>query len=336
MKNLHIHIIRTAILGVFVIMLTNAPVYADDAAVLDLAMRINRERITQGLVPYAVDAQLTTAAQAHANDIAKTGNYGHIGSDGSTVFDRVARTEYGSYSWGRRLGENWAWYRDAATTMTAWMNSAPHRNNILHSSYREFGIGIAPSKNSNLIFVVDFGAQPNILPVFINDLATETRTRNVILTLSTEDVMPSGDGAATIGRAVDVQISNSIDFESALWNPLTVHIPWILTEGVGKKTVYVKYRDSRGRIAMSWATIRYTSSNTPTLLPILTATRTSLPTWTATESLALQTPIDMTPIPESAGMQIVLPEKTSQTPIILLVFIVISSILVHAIIVVRR
>ncbi|HEX7594256.1 MAG TPA: CAP domain-containing protein, partial [Anaerolineae bacterium] len=59
-------------------------------AVADLAARVNRERLARGLVPYALNAKLTAAAQAHANDIARTGNFSHTGSDGSTVFDRVA------------------------------------------------------------------------------------------------------------------------------------------------------------------------------------------------------------------------------------------------------
>ena len=144
-------------------------------AVTDLAARINRERISRGLTPYALNAQLTKAAQLQANDIAATGNYSHTGSDGSTVFDRVARTAFGAYSWGRRLGENWAWYPNATSAMTMWMDSAPHRSNILHSLYREIGVGIAPSKG-NTIFVVDFGAEPNVLPAFI-DGQTAKRTR---------------------------------------------------------------------------------------------------------------------------------------------------------------
>lgn len=270
----------------------------DDSPGQVLAARINRERLARGLVPYALNAQLTAAAQAHADDLARTGNYSHTGSDGSTVFERVAHTGYGAYSWGRRLGENWAWYRDAATALAMWMDSAPHRDNILHPLYREFGIGIAPGKNGNSIFVVVFGAQPNLLPIFINDLATETRTRAVTLTLSSEDVMPNGDGAGTIGRAVEAQISNRADFAGAPWQPFATRLPWTLTEGGGTKTVYVKFRDTRGRTATSWTSIRYVASGNnssrasrddarlPASQPTAAATRTLRPSPTVTRMLS--------------------------------------------------
>lgn len=156
------------------LLIVPSPTHAQSpGAVADLVARINHERVSRGLVPYALNTELTKAAQTHANDIASSGNYSHTGSDGSTVFDRVGRTGFGEYSWGRRLGENWAWYHDAASAMSMWMNSAPHRANILHALYREIGVGIAPSRG-NTIFVVDFGAEPNVLPFFIDDGAGET------------------------------------------------------------------------------------------------------------------------------------------------------------------
>ncbi len=197
---------RALLLSALLLFLTDA--YSANAqspdAIADLAARINRERVARGLVPFALNAQLTAAAQAHVNDIASTGRYSHTGSDGSTVFDRVARTGYGAYSWGRRLGENWAWYHNAAAAMTMWMQSAPHRANILHTAYREFGIGIAPSLQGGFVYVVDFGAQPNVLPIFIQNGAADTPSTGATIALSNEEVAPNGDGAKTIGRATEV------------------------------------------------------------------------------------------------------------------------------------
>ncbi len=252
-------------------------------AVADLVARVNHERLAQGLTPYALNAKLTAAAQAHANDIARTGNYSHTGSDGSTVFDRVARTGYGAYSWGRRLGENWAWYHDAATAMSFWMNSPPHRGNILHALYREIGIGIAPSQG-NTVFVIDFGAQPNVLPVFIDDGAGETRALTVTLTLSNEDIMPNGDVSGTLGRATQVEISNTPDFAGAAWQAFALHLAWTLAPGGGTKTVYVKYRDAQGRTATASDSISYSVPGTPTPRPTATRTRRPRPSATATET----------------------------------------------------
>jgi hypothetical protein len=272
------------IFGVIALLLSVAGVahaQSPSAAVADLAVRINRERVSRGLPPYALNAQLTKAAQAHADDIAGTGNYSHTGSDGSTVFDRVARTGYGAYSWGRRLGENWAWYHDAATAMTMWMESQPHRDNILHTLYREMGIGIAPSRG-NTIFVVDFGVQPNVVPVFIDDGAAETRALAVTLTLTSEDVMPNGDGADTIGRATLLQVSNAPNFAGARWQTFVPHLSWTLTPGAGIKNVYVKYRDAKGRTATASDSINFIAPVTATPRPSATITRTPRPTGTET------------------------------------------------------
>ena len=258
----------------------NAAHAQSPGVVTDLVARIDRERVARGMIPYALSAELTQSAQAQANDIARTGNYSHIGSDGSTVFDRVARTGFGAYSWGRRLGENWAWYHDAAAAMSMWMDSAPHRANILHALYREIGVGIAPSRG-NTIFVVDFGAEPNVLPVFIDDGAGETQSQNVTLTLSNEDVMPNGDGPNSIGSATQVQISNAADL-GAPWQPYAQQIPWTLPPGGGTKTVYVKYRDAKGRTATASDSIVLVAPVTPTPRPTATMTRTPRPTATMT------------------------------------------------------
>ncbi|MCL4395814.1 MAG: CAP domain-containing protein [Chloroflexi bacterium] len=285
-------------------------------AVADLAARINHERVTRGLTPFALNADLTKAAQAHADDMARSGNYSHAGSDGSTVFDRVQRSGFGAFSWGLRVGENWAWFRDAAAAMSFWMNSEPHRNNILHPLYREFGIGIAPTKPTNTLFVVDFGAEPNVLPVFIDGTAATTREISVTLTLSSENVMPSGDGPKTIGQPTQMLISNLKDFAGAEWRPFSPSIPWLLEPGGGTKTVYVKYRDASGRTATASNEIAFDAavfeeaatprpkptatprpkpsvtrtpqpSVTATVIPSATATQAASPTVTETATLTL-------------------------------------------------
>ncbi|MCI0476670.1 MAG: CAP domain-containing protein [Anaerolineales bacterium] len=252
---------------------------ADQAA--DLAARLNRERVTRGLAPLALNAKLTTAAQAHAEDLARRGKInsaqeGHIGSDGSTVFDRVARTEYGAYSWGRRLGENWAWYRSAADALAMWMESAPHRANILHQLYREMGIGVASNPVSGFVYVVDFGVQPNVLPIFINDGASETKSPSVQITLTSEEVMPNGDGDS-IGRPVQVMLANSVDFAGAPWQLYVPKITWTLAPNGGTKTVYVKYRDAKGRTALASDSIVVAAPTVPTSTPTR-ATPTNSPT----------------------------------------------------------
>ncbi|MCL4488557.1 MAG: CAP domain-containing protein [Chloroflexi bacterium] len=258
---------------------TTAAASSPDQAA-DLLARINHERTTRGLAPYMLNSKLSAAAQGQATDMAARGKFSHTGSDGSTPAQRVARKGYGKYSWGLRVGENWAWYREPASAMNMWMNSAPHRENILHPLYREIGIGVAAAPMGGFVYVADFGAQPNVLPIFVNDGAGITNSPQVVLTLTNEDADSSGDGPSVVGHANQVLISNDPNFSGAQWQPFAPHIPWTLPAGGGLKTVYVKYRDSRGRTATASDAITVAASTLPS--PIATQTYTPTPKKIAT------------------------------------------------------
>jgi hypothetical protein len=267
------------------LLVTTLPADAQSpGAVNDFIARVNRERVTRGLAPYAMSAQLTAAAQGHANDLATRGSFSHVGSDGSTTAIRVQRKGYRAYKWGFRVGENWAWYHDAASAMGMWMDSAPHRANLLNSTYREMGIGIARAADGRFVYVVDFGSQPNVLPVFISDGSLETSSPRVTLTLSNEDLDKDGDGPGVIGQAVQVLISNDARFSGARWQPYAPRIPWTLPSAPGNKTVYVQFRDARGRTVTSSASIYLNSS-----LPLARLALAQPPTLTETPQLPTKT-----------------------------------------------
>jgi uncharacterized protein YkwD len=100
---------------------------------------INQERAAQGLLAYAAQGQLQTAARLHSTDMACNGFFDHKGSDGSNVGQRVNAQGY-SWSW---VGEN-IFAGSSATPQSAfdwWMSSAPHRANLLSSNYTEIGLG---------------------------------------------------------------------------------------------------------------------------------------------------------------------------------------------------
>lgn len=83
---------------------------------------------------------------------------GHIGSDGSTVRDRVEAQGY-SWSW---IGENYMITRSGPqAAFDWWMNSEPHRANILSPFYTEFGVGyiFSPDSDYGEYYVIVF-AQP--------------------------------------------------------------------------------------------------------------------------------------------------------------------------------
>ena len=72
--------------------------------------------------------------------------FSHTGSDGSTVAMRVAAQGYSA----SRVGEN-IYAGSSASPQSAfdwWMNSAPHRANLLNANYIDIGIGYIYEPNS--------------------------------------------------------------------------------------------------------------------------------------------------------------------------------------------
>ena len=108
---------------------------------------INAERSRYGLGALSLDRRLSKAAAAHAGDMDSRNYFAHDSLGGGSFVDRVRRAGYlnGARSW--TVGENIAWgseRRGAPRAITRmWMHSPEHRANILSSSFREIGIGVA-------------------------------------------------------------------------------------------------------------------------------------------------------------------------------------------------
>ena len=272
---------------------------ASDAIKRALAEEINAYRMANGFPPYAISPQLSVSAQAHADDMVAHGFFSHKGSDGSLVGTRIARTEYGAWSQGYRVGENYYAGTNPANAMRFWLGDGPHTNNLLHTVYREMGIGHGINRDGWHILVVDVGAQPNVLPVFINDDQESTSNPVVWLTLTNERAVLQGEGERIMGSASEIMVSNSPTFEGSAWQPYQERIEWRLESGSGRKTVWVRFRDAHGRTTTSsdeiWLdvegvamepTATQTSAPTPTATPSLTLTPTRVATATQTFTLA--------------------------------------------------
>lgn len=124
---------------------TNAASFATEVIRL-----VNVERANVSLGALTSQSQLTQAAQTHSIDMGCNFFMSHTGSDGSSPLDRIVRFGY-VYSW---WGENVAaGYSTPATVVTAWMNSQPHRENILNPNFTEIGIGyVYNSRDTTLMY----------------------------------------------------------------------------------------------------------------------------------------------------------------------------------------
>jgi uncharacterized protein YkwD len=124
------------------------PAQTDKRAIVRATLcTVNSQRSRHGLAPLRLNRRLSAAAAAHAADMDARNYFSHDSLDGGSFVDRLRRVGYlnGARSW--TVGENLAWGsrgRAAPQMITrSWMNSPGHRANILSSSFREIGIGVA-------------------------------------------------------------------------------------------------------------------------------------------------------------------------------------------------
>src|SRR5512136_2447362 len=145
-----------------------SPVSAQGDDVAQILARINALRQQNGLLPLDLSGVLTASAQRHSDDMARTGNVDHTGSDGSSIESRIRNAGYGRWRDFGISGENiyGGQLADVDAAWDFWINSQVHRANLLNPRYREIGIGVGRSDNGTY-YTLNFGAQPNSLPFFV-------------------------------------------------------------------------------------------------------------------------------------------------------------------------
>lgn len=96
--------------------------------------------------PLQLSAMLNRAALIHAQDMARHDHFEHVGTDGSTPAERIARV---GYRW-RNVAENIAaGAPNAATVVDGWIKSPGHCANIMGAEYKEMGIAFAIESKSD-------------------------------------------------------------------------------------------------------------------------------------------------------------------------------------------
>jgi uncharacterized protein YkwD len=103
--------------------------------------QINTLRRQHGLAPLRVNIKLRAAADAHSASMASRGFFAHESADGTSFWQRVQRYYPRSSYWS--VGENLLWSSpdvDAPGALRMWLNSAPHRKNLLTARWREIGL----------------------------------------------------------------------------------------------------------------------------------------------------------------------------------------------------
>ena len=264
--------------------------------------RVNDVRLNEGLAPYHLtDNLLTAAAQRHADNLAANMTNSHIGSDDSTPEQRIAQAGYVAWtsdSGEAVVGENtWIGTGTIEDAMAFFLGDPPSRGNLLSSLYREIGIGVATDTAGRTYCVLNFGARPSVLPIFINDGALNAEAPQVAIRLTNEEVRPGGQ-RFSIGRAIEIRIGNDPNWDILTWQPWEPLVPWTLPETPGEHTVYVQFRDAAGRTAASADSIYLGEEVPPTPVPATLAPDAGdTPVTEATAAPGEVTTLEQTPTP---------------------------------------
>ena len=135
-----------------------------------LVQEINAVRQAHGLRQLAVSVGLSAAAAAHTREMGADGYFAHASYDSTPFWRRIARW-YPSRGWRSwSVGENLLYEAPDVTAESGvhlWMNSPPHRENLLSRNWREIGVSAihysaAPGEyrgSSVTIVTADFGAR---------------------------------------------------------------------------------------------------------------------------------------------------------------------------------
>jgi uncharacterized protein YkwD len=151
-----------------VLALTGAVAGRSDAAVatpsaterlqaLDTAIlyRLNATRRASGLRPLARSGRLESAAVTHSREMVAGGFFAHDTPGGASFVQRLERFYpphgYSTWSGAENILYN-SEAMDAAAAINAWLNSPPHRANMLNPRWREVGIGSLQAASAGGVF----------------------------------------------------------------------------------------------------------------------------------------------------------------------------------------
>jgi uncharacterized protein YkwD len=116
---------------------------------------VNQERVRAGCPEVTVDDRLTAAARGHSADMAARGYFSHTTPEGVEFATRITAAGYRWSSAGENIAKG---QRTPQDVMTAWMNSAGHKANILNCGFRNLGVGVAADATGTLLWTQDFAS----------------------------------------------------------------------------------------------------------------------------------------------------------------------------------
>lgn len=118
---------------------------------------VNAQREAAGLLPYQIDEEIAQMALDHAQDMVVRGYFGHVTPEGDTLRDRFAEWEINAANMGEDIQRNTRPAGETVQFALNWfMNSRPHRANILHAHHNRIGVGIVEGPPGWYTYVLVF------------------------------------------------------------------------------------------------------------------------------------------------------------------------------------
>jgi len=113
--------------------------YATNIFTSDLLTDTNKMRTNRNLKPLKLNATLSKAAEAKANDMFAKNYWAHVSPDGTEPWDFITSYGYDYIYAGENLAVD---FSDSQKVVDAWYNSPSHRENLLNTHYTEIGFAV--------------------------------------------------------------------------------------------------------------------------------------------------------------------------------------------------
>ena len=134
---------------------TNAAVSAPLSVQADVVAVVNQHRANAGVPALIEHGSLATAALGQSQDQARRNKMTHTGANGSNAGARIKFMGFRWSTWGENVA---AGQSTASEALTAWMNSAPHRANILSPAFTHIGVAAVASASGTVYWTMDLAA----------------------------------------------------------------------------------------------------------------------------------------------------------------------------------
>jgi hypothetical protein len=137
--------------------------YATNISASEVMSLTNQQRANNGLGALAYSAQLEQAARAKAQDMFDQNYWSHYNPQGNGPAYFISAAGYSYSTAGENLAKD---FNTSSGVVTAWMNSAGHRANILNGSFIHTGVAVMNGtlQGSETTLVVAMYAAPSTPP----------------------------------------------------------------------------------------------------------------------------------------------------------------------------